>query len=453
MKFDLSRQLQQRVHEVIPGGCHTYAKGDDQYPYLAPGFIDHGKGCHVWDVDGNEFIEYGIGCRAVTLGHAFEPVLQRVRVELEKGCSFGRPAKIELECADELIGMIDGAEMCKFAKDGSTVTTAALKIARAATGRDRIALCGDHPFFSIHDWFIGTTAMDAGIPKAIQELSLTFRYNDPESLEFLFKKYPGEIACVILEPAKYEDPRDHFLHRVQELCEQHGAVFVLDEMITGFRYHQGGAQKLYDIQPDLSTFGKGLANGFSLSALVGKRQLMEICGLYHDQPRVFALSTTHGAETHALAAAIGTMQFYQQQPVIETMDKRGTQLAAGIRQEIDRAGVKGFVDIVGKPCNLIFTTCDTDGKPSQGFRCVLMQELIRRGVLGPSLAISYSHSQEDVRKTVQAFAGALDVYRQALDKGYESFLVGRPTQTVYQFRNGDAFGKAQDLSGSFTGCR
>ncbi len=439
MEFKQSRSLQDRSHRIIPGGCHTYAKGDDQFPYLAPGFIQRGEGCHVWDVDGNEFIEYGMGCRAVSLGHAFAPVVDAVRDELSRGTNFTRPSSIEVECAEELLGMIDGAEMCKFAKDGSTVTTAALKLARAYTGRDRIALCQDHPFFSIHDWFIGTTAIDGGIPSAIRDLSLTFRYNDPESVERLFREYPEQISCVILEPAKYADPEDDFLHRVQEICRRHGALFILDEMITGFRWDNGGAQKTYGIQPDMSTFGKALANGFSLSALVGKREYMEASGIYHDRQRVFALSTTHGAETHSMAAGIATMRFYQQNQVIETLHRQGSKLDEGITSVIVEHDLQDHVKVIGRPCNLVFATRDQEGKPSQGFRCLLMQELIRNGVLGPSLVISYSHSDLDIEKTVTAFRKSLLIYRDALKNGLQQYLIGRESQVVYRPYNDDAF--------------
>ncbi|MFO7973173.1 MAG: glutamate-1-semialdehyde 2,1-aminomutase, partial [Candidatus Hydrogenedentota bacterium] len=313
--FSKSIELQQKSHALIPGGCHTYAKGDDQFPVMAPGFIAEGRGCHVWDVDGNEYIEYAPGCRAVTLGHAYPPVVEAVRAELSRGTNFSRPAPIEVECAEMLLGMIAGAEMVKFCKDGSTATTAAVKLARAHTGRDKIGYCASHPFFAVHDWFIGTTAMDAGIPQATKDLSVPFQFNDIDSVRALFKEHPGQIACLIMEPAKYDDPRDGFLHKAMDLCHENGAIFILDEMITGFRWHNGGAQKYYDIIPDLSAFGKAFGNGFAISALVGKRELMEIAGLYHDKPRVFLLSTTHGAETHSLAAAIATMRVYQNEPV------------------------------------------------------------------------------------------------------------------------------------------
>lgn len=440
--FEKSRLLQRRVHDVIPGGCHTYAKGDDQFPFLTPGFIARGKGSHVWDVDGNEYIEYGMGCRAVSLGHAFPPIVDAVRAELDNGTNFTRPAHVELECAEALLHHIGNGDMCKFAKDGSTVTTTAVKIARAYTGRDRVALCADHPFFSIHDWFIGTTGIATGIPKVIRELSMTFRYNDPESLEFLFRKYPHQVAAVILEPAKYEDPQDNFLHRVKEICHRNGAVFILDEMITGFRWHSRGAQYLYDIEPDLSTFGKAIANGFSASALIGKQHLMQRCGLYHDQPRVFAMSTTHGAETHALRAVMATIDFYRSHPVVETLESQGQKLIDGIRAASVHHGLENHVNVIGRPSCLVFTTRDANGEYSQAFRCLLMQELVKHGVLGPSLVISYSHNNEDVAKTIQAYDKAMSVYREALRNGVSNYLVGPVSQVVYRDRNAPAFASA-----------
>lgn len=443
-RFTQSQKMSRRAHQIIPGGCHTYAKGDDQFPYLSPGFIERGRGCHVWDVDGNEYIEYGMGCRAVSLGHAFEPVTQAVADVLSLGTNFTRPAALEVECAEELLGMLPNGDMCKFSKDGSTVTTAAIKLSRAATGRDRIAVCKNHPFFAIHDWFIGTTPMDAGIPKAVQDLSLTFQYDDLDSLTHLFETYPEQIACVIMEAAKYSDPSPGYLESVIDTCHRNGALFILDEMITGFRWHNGGAQQVYGVEPDFSTFGKALANGFSLSALVGKRELMEVAGLYHDRDRVFALSTTHGAESTGLAAAMATMRFYQQNPVIDVLEQQGTKLAQGLQAIIAKHQLSGHVGVIGRPSNMVFTTSDQDGKPSQAFRCLLMQELIKRGVLGPSLVISYSHTDEDIHQTVNAFDGALSVYKDALAGSVEDYLVGPATQTVYRMKNEPAFQRSME---------
>jgi glutamate-1-semialdehyde 2,1-aminomutase len=430
--FERSRALQERAHRLIPGGCHTYAKGDDQYPLLAPGFIARGYGSHVWDVDGNEYIEYGQGNRCVALGHAYEPVVQVAYQAMLQGANFTRPAPIEVECAEIFLEMISGAEMVKFCKNGSDATTAALKLARAATGRSLVALCADHPFFSIDDWFIGTTALDAGIPQSVKNLTVTFNYNNIASLERLFAEHAGKIAAVILEPAKYDDPADDFLRKVQAVCREHGAVFILDEMITGFRWDNGGAQKVYGIIPDLTTFGKAMGNGFSVSALAGRGDLMERGGLRHAGERVFLLSTTHGAETHALAAAVEVMRIYQREPVIPTLYRQGERLARGLNESIARHDLCDNVQIVGRPCCLVYVTRDQERRPSQAFRTLLLQETIRRGVIAPSLVVSYTHSDEDIDRTIDAWDGAMSVYRRALQDGVDNYLVGPPSKTVYR---------------------
>jgi glutamate-1-semialdehyde 2,1-aminomutase len=424
--------LRERTHTRIPGGAHTYAKGDDQYPVLAPGFIARGDGCHVWDVDGNEFIEYGMGLRTVGLGHAYRPVVEEAYRQMLQGINFTRPSPIELDAAEVLADLVDTAEMVKFAKNGSDVTTAAVKLARAYTGRDLIAICGDQPFFSVDDWFIGTTPVNAGVPQAIQDLTVMFRYNDLASLENLFECYPDRIAGVILEAETTVSPADGFLQGLQNLCRKHGALFILDEMITGFRWHLGGAQKCYGIHPDLSTFGKAIANGFSVSALVGRRDVMELGGLKHSKERVFLLSTTHGAESHALAAAIKTMHVYKREHVVEFLYRQGARLRQGINRAIADAGLEGYFAVLGKESNLVYATRDENKSPSQAFRALFLQETIRRGLLMPSLVVSFSHTDADIDRTIEGVAETLQVYGQALRHGVEKYLVGRPVKPVYR---------------------
>ena len=430
MKFSESRRLQATSHALIPGGAHTYAKGDDQFPEDAPGFIARGKGCHVWDVDGNEFIEYGMGLRSVTLGHAFEPVVEAAYKQMRHGVNFSRPAKIELELAEAMLEIVDGADMVKFAKNGSDVTTAAVKLARAYTGRDLIAVCGDQPFFSTDDWFIGSTEMNAGIPRASIEMTLKFRYNDLDGLRELFERYPEQIACVLMEAEAMTPPAAGYLKAVKELCEERGAVLVFDEMITGFRWHLGGAQKFHGVVPHLSTFGKAMGNGFAIAALAGKREIMRLGGLDHAQPRVFLLSTTHGAETHALAAAMETLRIYREQNVVEFLWKQGERLRGLVNSSITENRLGDFFKFLGRPCNLIFATLDQDRVPSQAFRTLFMQELIRRGVIAPSFVVSFSHSDADIERTAQAVFEAHVIYRKALDEGVEKYLEGRPVKPV-----------------------
>jgi glutamate-1-semialdehyde 2,1-aminomutase len=432
-EFSRGDALRERAHRAIPGGAHTYAKGDDQFPQLAPAFIDRGAGCHIWDLDGNEYIEYAMGLRAVTLGHAHPEVVAAASRELERGCNFNRPSPLEVECAETFLAAIDRAEMVKFTKDGSSADTAAVKLARAYTGRDLVAICADHPFFSYDDWAFGVTTMSAGIPPAALAMTLTFRYNDIASVQSLFDRHPKQIACLMLEAERNEPPRDGFLQKLQELCRANGTLLVLDEMITGFRVHNRGAQHVHDLHPDLSTFGKAIANGFALSALAGRREIMDLGGIRGPHERVFLLSTTHGAETVALAAARATMKIYEREPVVEHLYRQGERLRSGLEQAAAAAGVSKHFFTSGRACALLYATLGPDGKPSQPFRTLFLQETIRRGILAPSFMPTYSHSDADIDYTIDAVAAALKVYRQALDHGNtDPYLVGASVKPVYR---------------------
>ena len=434
-RFDVSRSLAERFHAAIPGGAHTYAKGDDQFPEGQAPIIVRGRGCRVWDVDGNEFIEYGSGLRAVTLGHAHERVNAAVSREIQNGVNFTRPSILELQCAEEFLACVTGAEMVKFAKNGSDVTTAAVKLARAATGRDLVAICGDHPFLSTDDWFIGSTPMNAGIPASTRALTVKFRYNDLASVDQLFADHAGQIACVILEAENVTPPCDGFLEGLHARCRREGALFVIDEIITGFRWHLGGAQAFHSVVPDLSTFGKALGNGFSVSALAGRRDVMERGGIRHGGERVFLLSTTHGAESHGLAAAREVIRIYREEQVVDMLWRQGHRLAEGVRAIVSELGLEGYFGVVGRECNLVYVTRDQEKRPSQGFRTLFLRELLRLGVLAPSFVVSAAHTDSDINETIECVGQALVVYKRALDAGIESCLLGRAVQPVFRSRN------------------
>jgi glutamate-1-semialdehyde 2,1-aminomutase len=389
----------------------------------------------VWDVDGNQFIEYGMGLRAVTLGHACHRVNEAAYRQMQLGSNFSRPATIELECAEQLQSLVPGAEMVKFGKNGSDALTAAVRLARAYTGRDLVAICAEHPFFSVDDWFIGTTPMNSGIPKVVQSLTVKFHYNDLPSIEALFAQHPNQIACVILESEKEDEPQNGFLHGLQEICQRNGAIFILDEMITGFRWHAGGAQTYYGVTPDLSAFGKAMGNGFSISALVGRREIMRLGGLDHDRERVFLLSLTHGAENHSLAAALEVMRIYSEEPVIETLWRQGARLRQGINRVVIKHGLQKCFRLAGRPCCLTYATLDAGGKSSQDFRTLFLQETIRRGVIAPSFVVSYPHTDAVIDQTVEIVDAALGVYAQALENGVEKFLSGRSVKPVLRKYN------------------
>jgi glutamate-1-semialdehyde 2,1-aminomutase len=428
LRFTASVALSDRFHRVIPGGAHTYAKGDDQYPEDMAPIIARGSGCRVWDVDGNEFIEYGSGLRAVTLGHAYGPVSDAVAQASRDGVNFARPSVLELECAEQFLSFVPGADMVKFAKNGSDVTTAAVKLARACTGRDLVAICEEQPFLSTDDWFIGTTAMPAGVPAAVREMTLKFHYNDLASVEALFAAHPGQVACLIMEAETTVPPEPGFLATVQAICRREGTLLVFDEMIAGFRWHEGGGQAFHGVVPDLSTFGKALGNGVSIAALTGRREIMERGGLRQHGERVFLLSTTHGAESLGLAAAGAVMRTYREEPIIATLWRQGERLAAGVRHLTQELGIERYFEVVGRPCNLIYTTRDPDERPSQGFRTLFLGELIQRGVLAPSFAIGAAHTDRDVDSTLDRIGESLLVYKRALEDGLGRYLPGRPVK-------------------------
>ena len=331
--FSKSDEYRSRIHDLIPGGAHTYSKGDDQFPIHSPAAITHARGVYCWDVDGNKYLDTLMGLTSVSLGHAYEPVLVRVREELEKGSNFSRPSTIEREMAERFVNLVPGHDMIKFSKNGSTATTAAVKLARAYTGRQIVARTAEHPFYSYDDWFIGSTDCDLGVPDSVKTKTVTFKHNDLEDLERMFKEYPRQIACVLGEPEKWQVIEPDFYKKAIDIAHKHGAIWVMDEMITGFKTDYPGSIKRLNAEPDLSTWGKGIANGFSFCALTGKKEIMQLGGINREgEPKLFLASTTHGGETHSIAAGLATMDVFESEPVIEHIHKIGDHFITGLNE-------------------------------------------------------------------------------------------------------------------------
>jgi glutamate-1-semialdehyde 2,1-aminomutase len=434
-EYSRSREFSCRVHELIPGGAHTYSKGDDQFPVNAPGAITHGKGARVWDLDGNEFIDCSMGLTSVCIGHGYEPVAQAVADAAFQGTNFQRPALMELEAAKLFLDTVESGDMVKFAKNGSTVTTAAVKLARAHTGRNRVAIAREHNFFSYDDWFIVTTACDRGIPGAVRNMTASFSYNDFASVEALFANKDHDIACVVMEPVKFDPPRDDFLHRVAALCKEKGVVLVFDEMISGFKWSLKGAHNHFGVKPDLSTWGKGIANGFSACALTGRTEIMELGGIRREgEDKLFLISTTHGAETTGLAAMIATIGEFKKHGMIESNWKRGADLRGRLEQAVKAKGLDKFLQVVGYDCLLALVCRNPAGAPDDAFRTLMMQEMIARGVLFQGLFYTtWSHQQAELDHIVMAFDEACDTYRAAIDAGStEGLLIGPPAKPVFR---------------------
>jgi len=433
-----------RLNAVIPGGAHTYSRGDDQYPSNAPQIIERGKGAYVWGPDGQKFLDYGMALRAVSIGYA-EPEINAAAVRgMELGNSLTRASMIELEAAELLVDTVDSVDMVKFTKNGSTATSAAVKLARAYTGRDLVARCAQHPFFSFDDWFIGSTPITKGIPQETIAQTKQFAYNDIASLEALIAQHPDQFACVILEPAAsdipavsmYEGKEMNYLQQVEAVCRRHGIVFILDETITGFRWHMKGAQHTYGVSPDLSTFGKAMANGFSVAAVAGKRALMELGAI--DKPgqeRLFLLSTTHGAEMSGLNAFMATARFLEQHQVIAHLWQYGEALISLFNRVAAESGLQDRIRAGGPAANPYYLTTDAAGAPSFELRTLFSQEMIRRGVLMPWMAFSYRHGDEELRQTETALRGAMAVCAKAVAEGFGGYLEGPVIKPVFRRYN------------------
>ncbi len=436
MNFEKNHYYGERAKKLIPGGAHTYSKGDDQFPANAPRVIERGKGCRLWDVDGNEWQDFAMSLGTVILGHTYGPVLQAVYSELGKGVNFCRPSLIEGELAELLQEIIPSAEMVKLAKHGSDATTGAVRLARTYTGRDKVLRCKNDPFNSIHDWFIGSTVMNSGVPRAVQALTLQFEYNNIGSLKTLFEENPNEIACVLLEPVSFERPQSNFLSEVKKLCENEGAILIFDEVVSGFRFSLGGAQEMFGVTPHLSAFGKAMANGFSVSALVGNRELMQLGGIEHKKERTFLLSTTHGGETHAIAAAIKTIREIQKNNVIQHIWDAGRDIKEGLNLSANKAGVSGFFRVNGYDCKPVLTVTGEQGNLNPLLRTVFLQEMAKKQILIPYIVPSFAHKKEDVEALITASEEVFFSLKKIIENGLlESYLVGDAIKPVFRKKN------------------
>jgi glutamate-1-semialdehyde aminotransferase len=432
--FTISNEYRNTIHNLIPGGAHTYSKGDDQFPLHSPATITHGKGCRVWDPDGNEYIECLGGLASISLGHAYEPVVQRVIEELHKGNNFSRPSVIEREVAERFLSNIPGHDMIKFAKNGSVVTTAAVKLARAFTGRKIVARPIDHPFYSYDDWFIGSTDVKSGIPSDISALTVTYTSDNPQSLIDLFTQYPNEIACVISEPEKFNTLPENYLSDAIDLAHKHGALWIMDEMITGYKTAYPGSMTKYKVTPDMTTWGKGIANGFSFCCLTGKKEVMELGGIRKTgSEKLFLVSTTHGGETCSIAAAIATMDEFEKHDVVGHNQSMGQRFIDGSKSILAQHGLSNHIRNMQFNWHASLGYFDAEGNNSFGLRTLFHQEMIKRGVLFQGIFCPhFSHTAEDVDFVLNAMDESCRIFKKGLEDGYENYLVGEPIKPVFR---------------------
>lgn len=422
-----SKEYWARAERVIPAGTQTFSKGPTQFVQgVAPIYLQNGKGSHVFDVDGNEYLDYVMALGPITLGYAYPTTNKAIIKQLEEGITFSLMHPLEVELSEILVELIPCSEMVRFGKNGSDVTSAAVRVSRAHTGRDKIACCGYHGW---QDWYVGITRMNRGVPESVKELTIPFEYNNVKSLEKIFAENRDEIAAVIMEPLTMSEPKNNFLQDVKELTHRNGALLIFDEIVTGFRLNLGGAQQYYGVIPDLATFGKGMANGMPLSAIVGKREIMK------EFDEVF-FSSTFGGEAVSLAAAISTLEEIKKKSAIEHFWRQGLKLKDGYNELAQSFGLADYTQCIGLPAYNALYFRDAKGDDSLEMKSLFQQEMIKRGILTIGVhLISLSHSDEDINKTLEAYNDTFKILRQAIDEGnIEKYLEGKKIQPVLRKR-------------------
>jgi glutamate-1-semialdehyde aminotransferase len=400
-----SRELLARARKVIPSATQTFSKGPNQWVRgVSSHYRSRGDGAWVWDVDGNKYLDYLMALGPIILGYNNGRVDDAVIRQVKDGPIFSQMHPLEVEVAEMLVDLIPCAEMVRFAKNGSDTTSGAVRAARAYTNRDHVAYCGYHGW---HDWYIGTTTRNKGVPAAVSALSHTFSYNDIGSLKKLFAEYPNGIAAVIMEPIGVELPRDGFLEEIRHLCTQNGTVLVFDEIITGFRLRMGGAQAYFGVTPDLACFGKAMANGYPLAAVVGSRDLMQVFD------EIF-FSGTFGGDAIALAACKATIEEMIEKDVIAHNWNVGNLLCEGLTEIVSRNGLNDVVRILGLPARSVMSFPSLDESTMLLRRSFVMQECVKRGLLYfGSNNICLAHNEPELEFALDVFAEVMPLVAAA----------------------------------------
>ncbi|MGI4871413.1 MAG: aminotransferase class III-fold pyridoxal phosphate-dependent enzyme [Janthinobacterium lividum] len=422
MKFPKSDELYARAQPIMHPVTQTLAKGPGQYTKGAsPKYVKRGKGAHVWDVDGNEYIDYQMGIGPLSLGYAYPRVDEAIKAQLEDGITFSMMHELEVTVAELLHEIIPNAESVRISKTGADVCSAAIRVARAFTGRGQVLCCGYHGW---HDWYIGTTSRDKGIPQEVEDLTTAFEYNNLDSFKALLNE---DVACVILEPFIYDAPKDNFLHEVARLCKENGTLLIFDEMWTGFRIAVGGAQEYFGIKADLAVFSKACANGMPIALLTGRADVMRLF-----EQEVFFF-TTFGGEALSLAATVATIAEMREKNVPAFLAAQGKKLKDGYNEIAAELSLTTYTKCYGYDCRTLVTFDASGGNPLE-IKAYVQQELFKRGIMwSASHNMSFSHTDEDIAKTLAAYREVLALLKDAIDKqDVTSRLEGEPVEAVFR---------------------
>jgi len=426
-KFEKSENFLIKSEKVIPLGSQTFSKSKMILPKgVSPFFAERGSGSKLFDIDGNEFVDFVNGLACITLGYCDPDIDLAVKEQLKKGVTFSLSHHLETKLAELLIELIPSAEMVRFAKNGSDATTAAIRLARAYTGRENIAVCGYHGW---HDWYIGSTSRDLGVATETKNLTHKFKYNNLESLERLLDSKKNDFAAVIMEPMNITWPEKGFLEKVAEITRLNGALLIFDETITGFRFDLKGAQNYFNVIPDLSTFGKGIANGFPLSVLAGKKKYMDLV-------KDIFFSGTFGGETISIAAAIAVIEKYKKYNVISKLESQGKKIITETLKLIEKHKISDNIAITGHPSWSFINFKSNKIVPPLTLKTLFLQEVFARGIytLGTH-NLSFSHSDQDIEKLLTCYDEVFPILLKALkEDNFFKFLKSEPLKPLFKVR-------------------
>lgn len=424
--FTKSTKLLDKAKKVTPLGAQTYSKS---YRYFcegsSPAFIERGLDAKLWDVDGNEYIDFICSLGAITIGYSNKKINEAIKKQLDRGIIFSQPAPCSIELAEKLIEIIPCAEMVRFVKNGSDATSAAIRLARAYTNKDMILVCGYH---GMQDWYIGSTMNKRGIPKEVSNLTKSFSYNNIESLKMLFEENKGEVAAVILEPIQGDGPKEGFLEQVKKIAHENGSLLIFDEVVSGFRYALGGASELYNVIPDMSAIGKGMSNGMPLSAVVGKKEILKLI-----EEGIF-ISTTFGGETLSIVSAIETIKILSQDGVYKKIWDLGKKMKMGLAALIKKYELEDVVKISGlEPhCGVVFE--DYQNLDYLDINSIFSEKMVENGILTIGINnIMMSHTEHDIDMYLIGVEHAFKSIREAIDKkNIEGILKGKKVNPIFK---------------------
>ena len=425
--FTKSNQLLSDALKIIPLASQTFSKSKIQFPEnVSPYFIDKASGSKIWDVDGNKYLDMVSSLAAISLGYTYKEVDDVVKNQIDRGVIFSLSNPLEIKLANKIKSLKPSMEMIRFGKNGSDATSAAVRAARAFTKKDLIVVCGYHGW---HDWYIGSTTRNLGVPQAVQNLTLKFEYNNIDSLQKIFDEHKNNIAAVIMEPMNVSYPKDNFLHKVKDLAHKNNALLIFDETVTGFRFSKGGAQEYFDIYPDITTIGKGMANGYPISAIGGSVKIMKI---FED---IF-FSGTFGGDCVAMSAALKTLEIIDKNNVPNFLEKQGNKIIKSLQNLISDQNLEDIINISGHPSWSFTIFKDNKKYSALEIKTLFMQEMIKRGVLTfGTHNLNYSHLDQDISDLLLVYKEVLSIIRLAINNSnLHSLLKCKVLEPLFKVR-------------------